>query len=47
MANAIKFCLLNYTAQLLEGDEVCLPSQSHVGERDASEESEWDPAQHL
>lgn len=46
-ANANKFCLLNYTAQLLEGDEVCLLSQSHVGERDAFEEFEWDPAQHL
>lgn len=29
--NAIKFCVSNYRAQLLEGDGVCLLSQSHVG----------------
>lgn len=46
-ANAVKFCLSNFTAQLLEGDDVCLLSQSQVGERDAFEEFEWDPAQHL
>lgn len=47
-ADAIKF-VLQITAQLLEGDEVCLLSPSYDGERMlfAFEEFEWDPTQHL
>lgn len=45
--NAIKFCVSNYRAQLLEGDEVCLLSQSHVGEKMLLKSLNWDPTQHL